>query len=101
MIIDVALDEECVEKIKDILEKEKTLESYHYLKTRMSGDTIFVQAHLVFKDERIPLYEAHRISDNLECRVVAVKPEHKWIIDFHLDPYDDEHHDEENRVCRM
>lgn len=89
LILDVSIPADKVKKIEEIIENEKHLVGFHYLKTRFSGNTYFVQGHLVFKDPRIELMRAHAISDILECKISALDIEKEWIIDFHLDPYDD------------
>lgn len=89
LILDVAIPKDIVKKMKTIIESENYLQSYHYLKTRHSGGIYYVQGHLVFKDPRIELVKAHTISDILECKIKALDSEKQWIVDFHLDPYDD------------
>jgi cation diffusion facilitator family transporter len=94
VLLDGALDEEIVNHIKHILDTEKGLTSYHFLKTRTSGQNNFVDVHLVFTSD-ILLLEAHRISDNIEERISKLDPTREWVMNMHLDPYDDsvvEHH---------
>ncbi len=88
MLLDVALDEELVEKIKEVITKEPKVTSYHYLKTRRSGDTNFVDVHLVFNPE-ISLLDAHNISDRIEEEIRKLDPDSRWEFTIHLDPYDD------------
>ncbi|MRI83060.1 MAG: cation transporter [Nitratiruptor sp.] len=89
MLLDVALEEELVQRIKGILTSHPRITSYHYLKTRRSGGTNFVDVHLVFDDPQIPLVEAHQISDTIEAEIRSLDPKSRWEITIHLDPYDD------------
>jgi cation diffusion facilitator family transporter len=88
MLLDAALDEEIVQKIKKIIEDDKRVNDYHYLKTRKSGNTNFVDVHLVF-DTNISLLEAHNIADDIEEKIENINKDDEWIITTHLDPYDD------------
>ncbi len=96
ILLDVALDEELVEGIKKIIESQPEVTSYHYLKTRRSGDTNFVDVHVVFTPE-ISLMDAHRVSDRIEEEIKKLDPESNWHFTIHLDPYDDSPHGEEDQ----
>ncbi len=88
MLLDVALDSEIVEKIKDIIISTNGVTDYHFLKTRRSGKTNFVDVHVVMTPD-ISLLEAHRISDSIEDKIRELDKESNWSITVHLDPYDD------------
>jgi cation diffusion facilitator family transporter len=88
MLLDVALDEEIVEKIKKIITSQPEVTNFHYLKTRRSGDTNFVDVHVVFTPD-ISLMEAHKVSDRIEEEIRKLDKDSKWDITIHLDPYDD------------
>jgi cation diffusion facilitator family transporter len=88
VLLDRALDEETVQKIEDILKNEKELNDYHWLKTRTAGNDIFVDVHLVF-DCVMTLMAAHRVSDKIEDNIRKINPDKNWVINVHLDPYDD------------
>lgn len=88
MLLDVALEDEIVEKIKKVIVDEPGVTDYHWLKTRKAGNDYFVDVHLVFNPE-ISLLEAHRIGDNVEEKIKAIDPKADWLINIHLDPYDD------------
>lgn len=88
MLLDVALDVELVEKIEAIIKNQKDVTSYHYLKTRQSGNIKFVDVHLVFNTE-FTLVKAHSISDIVEDKISDLDNSSEWIITIHLDPYDD------------
>jgi len=88
ILLDGALDKELVEKIKFILDHEEGISGYHFLKTRHSANTNFVDVHLVFTPD-ISLLEAHRISDRVEEKIKALDSQNRWVFNIHLDPYDD------------
>ncbi|MDO9265573.1 MAG: cation diffusion facilitator family transporter, partial [Sulfurimonas sp.] len=58
MLLDAALSEEDIQKIKDIIENDATTTNYHHLQTRESGSHIFISVHIVF-NVSISLYDAH------------------------------------------
>ncbi len=88
MLLDVALDSKIVEKIKDIILSTNGVTDYHFLKTRRSGKTNFVDVHVVMTPD-ISLLAAHRIADNIEDKIKELDKESDWGITIHLDPYDD------------
>ncbi len=90
VLLDRSLEEEIIEEIHSILEKAKETEinDYHFLKTRTAGNINFADVHLVF-DCVISLLEAHRISDRIEEKIMKLDTTKEWIINIHLDPYDD------------
>lgn len=94
--MDVALDEEETEKIQKILQENPKIKNFHEFRTRESGKTKFVEAHLVFGRD-ISLMEAHNIAHKLEDEIRAIDDENKWSILFHLDPYNDEIEDEKRK----
>jgi divalent metal cation (Fe/Co/Zn/Cd) transporter len=88
VLLDSSLDEEITSKIEDIIKNEKEVNDYHWLKTRTAGKNNFVDVHLVF-DCVITLMAAHRVSDNIEDKIRQLDLQKDWIINIHLDPYDD------------
>ena len=86
-LLDRSVDEELLEKIRHTL-SNSPISSYHGLKSRISGNTIFLEVHLVF-DENISLLEAHNISDEIEEKLSKLENRLEWVILSHLDPYDD------------
>ncbi len=88
MLLDIALGKELVDKIQDIIISENGVTDYHFLKTRKSGKTNFVDVHVVMTPN-ISLLEAHRISDNIEDKIKELEHGNDWSIIIHLDPYDD------------
>ena len=97
MLLDVALEQEEVEKIKKIIEDEEAISTYHYLRTRESGSHIFISVHIVYENTSISLYDAHLIADNIERKIKGLfEADKKVHILIHMDPYDDyEINDEE------
>ncbi len=94
MLLDAALDEEIVEDIKKIIKDEKEVNDYHFLKTRKSGNTNFVDVHLVFNTD-MSLLDAHRAADRVEDKIKELSKKDEWVINTHLDPYDDSEINEE------
>jgi len=88
VLLDRALDDEIREDIIKIFDEEKAINDYHFLKTRGAGENNFVDVHLVF-DCVITLMSAHRIADNVEDKIKQLDSSKEWIINIHLDPYDD------------
>lgn len=88
MLLDAALEEEDIQKIKDIIESEKIVTDYHYLQTRESGSHVFISVHAVF-NVSISLYDAHLVADKLEVRIKELFEDKKVHILIHMDPYDD------------
>ncbi|MCP4522977.1 MAG: cation transporter [Candidatus Gracilibacteria bacterium] len=97
MILDVALDESEVTQIKDIINKNTLVNSYHYLKTRRSGKQKFVEVHLVFTPT-MTLLDAHNSADEIIDCIKKIDKKSKWIVNIHLDPYDDS--GENENVCK-
>ena len=88
VLLDASLDESIVAKIKEIIQNEPGVNDYHWLRTRKAGNDYFVDVHLVFTPE-MSLLEAHRIADNVEAKIKTIDPRANWLINIHLDPYDD------------
>jgi divalent metal cation (Fe/Co/Zn/Cd) transporter len=88
MLLDVALEEDEVQKIIQCIESESQVNDYHYLKTRRSGKTKFVEVHLVFTPV-IKLLDAHNAADKIIENIKKLDNDSQWIVNIHLDPYDD------------
>lgn len=88
MLLDVALPEEDIIKIENILKNENGITDYHFLQTRKSGSHIFISVHAVFNIS-ISLYDAHLVSDKLEDAIKKLFDDKKTHIIIHMDPYDD------------
>lgn len=88
MLLDAALSEEDIQKIKDVIENDATTTNFHHLQTRESGSHIFISVHVVF-NVSISLYDAHLISDKLEAKLKKLFENKKVHVLIHMDPYDD------------
>ncbi|ACZ12598.1 cation diffusion facilitator family transporter [Sulfurospirillum deleyianum] len=92
ILLDASLEEEIVENIQRLILAEKEISDFHDLKTRRSANTYFVDVHLVFSPG-ISLLRAHHAGDKIEDNIKALAPEIEWVINAHLDPYDDSNTD--------
>jgi divalent metal cation (Fe/Co/Zn/Cd) transporter len=88
MILDVALDEDDVREIRQIIQLNNEVNDYHYLKTRRSGKFKFVEVHLVFTPF-VKLIDAHNAADVIIADIKKIDIHSAWIVNIHLDPYDD------------
>jgi cation diffusion facilitator family transporter len=88
VLLDRAVDEDIVKNIKNIISSSEKVNTYHLLKTREAGSQTFVEVHLVF-DCIITLMDAHRVSDKIEEKIKKLDTNRDWIINIHMDPYDD------------
>lgn len=88
VLLDASLDGNLVLKIEDIIKSNNRVNTHHLLKTREVSNQTFVEVHLVF-DCLITLLEAHKISDKIEKEIKAIDKNRDWIINIHMDPYDD------------
>jgi len=89
ILLDKSLEEEIVEKIRNIISEHPEITSFHWLRTRTDGSSNFVEFHMVLKP-KILLLEAHRIADQVEDKILLLDRRKQWIITPHFDPYDDE-----------
>ncbi|WP_320034383.1 cation diffusion facilitator family transporter [Campylobacterota bacterium DY0563] len=100
VLLDRAVDEEIVENIVEIIEAEERINTHHLLKTREAGNQTFVEVHLVF-DCLITLMEAHRITDRIEEKIKMINSKKDWVINIHMDPYDDFEINESSKTCSI
>ncbi|MEA3512279.1 MAG: cation diffusion facilitator family transporter [Campylobacterota bacterium] len=100
VLLDRSINDEYYDKMIDIFKSEKDVNDFHFLKTRTAGDNNFVDVHLVF-DCVISLMDAHRASDRVEDEIKKLDINKNWIINIHMDPYDDsEINNEENCIIK-
>lgn len=91
MLMDRKIDDELVAWIIEIISKaDERITGYHWLKTRRSGDDIFVDFHLVFNKD-IKLLDAHTVWDKIEFQIMKLIPNAQ--VNIHLDPFDDSNKD--------
>ena len=88
ILLDKALDDNIIQDITNIIKQEEKVSSYHYLKTRSAANDNFVEVHLVFNC-LITLMDAHKTSDIIEEKIKNLDSTKNWIINIHMDPYDD------------
>ncbi|MFK2822030.1 cation diffusion facilitator family transporter [Arcobacter sp. YIC-80] len=88
VLLDRAVDDEIVLGIEKIIRNNDRVNTYHLLKTREAGHQTFVEVHLVF-DCIITLMDAHRASDDIERKIKKLDEKRDWVINIHMDPYDD------------
>jgi len=98
ILLDVSLDFETVEKIKEIIKKEPLVLDYHCLRTRKSGNRNFVDVHLVLTPD-MKLKLAHTIIENVEEKIRKLDSEKVWVINIHADPYDDSYINKLTEEC--
>ncbi len=91
-------DPEADRAIREELEKELPghIIDWHHLRHRTSGNTTWVELHLVFSDD-ITLEQAHADATLLERRLIDAL-DTDGIITMHLEPYDA--HDEAHKILR-
>lgn len=100
VLLDRALPEEMAKNIEEIFINDNNINDYHDLKTRNASDKNYVDVHLVF-DCIITLMAAHKISDKIEEKIRSLDTSKSWIINIHMDPYDDsEINNQENSIIK-
>lgn len=83
LLMDRELPIEIHARITEIARQHPQVRGVHDIRTRRSGQTYFVQMHLML-DDQIPLVEAHRIADEVEASILAAFPNADILI--HEDP---------------
>lgn len=83
LLMDHELPDEERQKIRNLIINHPQAIGFHDLRTRRSGNTVFVQLHLEL-DETLSLRAAHAIADQLEHEVAALFDKAEVII--HEDP---------------
>jgi cation diffusion facilitator family transporter len=82
-LMDRELADEERERIKDVVRRHPEAAAMHDLRTRQSGNQIFIQFHLEL-DPEMPLRQAHAIAVEIEREVLVLFPGAEVII--HQDP---------------
>lgn len=83
MLMDRELPDDERERIRDIALAHEEVESLHDMRTRRSGQTSFIQFHLVMNAE-LTLLKAHEVSDEVELDLRRTFPDAEILI--HQDP---------------
>lgn len=82
-LLDRALPDEDRQTIIDIASSWPGVQGAHDIRTRQSGPTRFIQLHLEMDDD-LPLYQAHKMAEEVEKALLARFPGSDVII--HQDP---------------
>jgi cation diffusion facilitator family transporter len=82
-LMDRELADEERERIKDVVRRHPEAAAMHDLRTRQSGNQVFIQFHLEL-DPEMPLRQAHAIAVEIEREVLVLFPGAEVII--HQDP---------------
>lgn len=64
-LIEGAVDQETIEHIKDIINRDSSVRQWHKLRTRMVGREIFLDLHILV-DPELSIAAAHEIAEDLE-----------------------------------
>jgi len=83
LLMDRELSPEVHARIKEIVRGHPLVLGVHDVRTRSSGQTYFIQLHLML-DDQMPLVEAHRVADDVEAAILTVFPNADVLI--HEDP---------------
>ena len=83
LLMDRELPPDVPARIKQIACDHLQVRGVHGVRTRRSGQTDFIQLHLVL-DDHMPLVEAHRIADEIEAAIMVAYPNADVLI--HQDP---------------
>ncbi len=83
LLMDHELPPEVHARIKEIARTYPQVCGIHEMRTRRSGQTYFIQLHLML-DDQMPLVDAHRVADEVEAAILAAYPNADVLI--HEDP---------------
>ena len=83
LLMDHELPLEVHARIREIVRGHPQVRGVHDVRTRRSGQTYFIQLHLML-DDQLPLVVAHRVADEVEAAIKGVFPNADVLI--HEDP---------------
>ncbi|HDQ25539.1 MAG TPA: cation transporter [bacterium] len=63
--LDAALDENELKKIRDIIDSIPEIKSYHRIRTRQGGSTVFIDMHIKV-DPQLTVETSHEVTRNIE-----------------------------------
>jgi cation diffusion facilitator family transporter len=86
-LMDARLPEGDLALVKSVLDAEPSVMAYHKLRTRKSGSSRHVDAH-VLVDDHLTLVEAHALTERLEDRIRELLPRAEVML--HTEPHDAE-----------
>ena len=84
VLLDFSPDEQTMGKIRGILSAEKRITRFHKLRARIAGSRILVDLHIHVPHD-MPIKTAHKISHELEGRIMGEVPRVKEVI-IHIEP---------------
>lgn len=84
-LVDKALPPEEIAKIRAILDQEPGCLSWHQLRARHSGETHYIEAHVVVPNDW-SVVQAHDLADRIEIQIAEALSPAQVVI--HIDPYD-------------
>ena len=87
-LLDAAVDEKTLEKIRHNIETIPGVESIHQLRTRQHGGTIFIDVHIQVPP-KISVSEGHHISEKVALQLIQHFKKVSDVV-VHIDPEDDE-----------
>lgn len=87
-LIDTAVDEKTLSKIIDTIKQVPGVKSVHQLRTRLHGNNIFVDVHIIV-DPFISVSEGHHIGEQVHINLIE-KIKDMADVTVHIDPEDDE-----------
>ena len=87
-LIDHGVDAKTFEKIKDIINSVSGVRSIHQLRTRLHGQSIFVDLHIIV-DPFISVSEGHHIGEEVHLKLLKTN-KHIHDVTVHIDPENDE-----------
>lgn len=83
-LMDSQLSSEDVATVRQVLDDDPSVLSYHKLRTRQSGAARFVDAH-VLMDDNLTLGAAHELTEQIEDRIRAALPYTE--VTLHSEPF--------------
>jgi cation diffusion facilitator family transporter len=86
-LMDAQLPKHDTEVVQRVLEAEPAVKAYHKLRTRKSGSSRYIDAH-VLVDDSLTLLQAHELTEALEDRIRRELPGTEIML--HTEPYDAE-----------
>jgi ferrous-iron efflux pump FieF len=84
LLMDRELPDEQREQIRHAALAHSQVRGIHDLRTRRSGQDLFIQMHMELDDD-LSLFDAHAIADEVDLAIRKIYPEADIII--HKDPY--------------
>jgi len=86
-LVDIKLTDEEEIQVKRILEEHTSqFVGYHEMRTRRSGNTSFIDLHLVV-NKQLKVDESHKLTEHLEADLAKTFPDSQILI--HIEPCDD------------